>query len=139
MISLKAFQQLKRGDIVLFGAYNTPRIVEEGPANWSPTGRCVHFKILHLSWTRRASTLYGDTKGERAMMSLPRTKRDKREVQRYLDDRLRRMGLNPRKELLREAAELKRLIGIYEASPRLFGNRKFICSVGHSWPVASNK
>ena len=138
MISLKAFQQLKRGDIVLFGVFNTPRIVEIGPANWSPTGRCVEFKILNLSWTRRATTTYTDTMNERALMALPRTERDKRQVQRYLDDRLRKMGLDPRKELLREAKELKRLISYYESSTPLFGGRKFICSVGHSWPVASN-
>ena len=129
MISRKAFMALKRGDIVLYGVFNTPRIVEIGPANWRPALDVVVFSKLSDSWTKRADTWYGYT-DVKDKLCLPRSKRDKHAVRRMLNQRLRDMGYNPKKELLREAAHLKR--GLDRQS---YCGAKFICSVGHSWPA----
>ncbi len=134
-ISREAFMKLRRGDIVLFGARNTPRIVEEGPGNWvgKTDGRphqAVIFSKLRPSWTNRGSTcyLFNDVKDK---LTLPRKKRDKRKVRKYLNDRLREMGFDPRKETVREAKELKRLIRVMNY------HQRFVCSTGHRWPKGS--
>ena len=145
-ISRKAFHQLKRGDIILWGKDKLPRIVEIGPANWRYTGkgrfRCrsqetpaykrndvIQLSKIRSSWTGRAPTTYHYT-DLRDKIALPRSKRDKKIVRAWLNQKLIDQGIDPRQALIDEAKEMKRMLPFHK---EWFGI-EFVCSAGHKWP-----
>jgi hypothetical protein len=145
-ISREAFHRLKRGDIILWGDGNLPRIVELGPANWRYSGKgrwrhsldkqkknskngYLYFSKLRCSWTGRALTCYRFT-DVREKISLPRGKHDKKVIRAWLNQLLVEQGIDPRKALIEEAKELKRMAAFHSD---WFG-RDFVCSAGYTWP-----
>lgn len=132
-ITKKQFLKLKRGDIILFGKQRTPRIIEEGPANWVPASKCVRFCIRHRSWTNRAYTVYSFT-DVKNICSLPRGEIDRDTVRREHYQRLQDSGFNVARELRREVTSFKKSLNV----SRRWGVR-FRCSSGQRWPRVEDK
>ena len=108
MISKERFCKLKAGDIVLFnGSPRTVRELHICETSWGKRAS-ITFAIKRRSWTNRIYTVYGYNDVKHAL-SLPRKKRNRREICQAEQDLLSASGFDVRREVAREARELEEL------------------------------
>lgn len=134
MISREDFIKLKRGDVVLYGRYNTPRIVEIGPSNYDPpndTHPYITLSIMRRSWTRRIRTgyFYNDICDKISLPPQKLSRKAKLLIRAEQNERLRKSGFDIEKGLNRELKEHKHTL----ECQKQWSKRAFKCSPGYSY------
>lgn len=104
MISKSDFSKLKHGDVVLWRNKRSVifRTVVDGPADKSWKGAAVEFAIRRRSWTGRAKTTYDWNAVKHRIKLIKRTSLIMLSEE---FERLKTIGFNPRKEIIREFKE----------------------------------
>lgn len=130
MITLKQFMKLKRGDVVLFGARKTARVVQKGPANYEgAVVPYVVFAIMRRSWTNRIVTYYNFTDGKH-LLFLPPKRLKTSVIQAENEQTLADIGFDVDKEKRRELKEFR---ASQKRMERCRPKVKFKCTPGYNW------